>query len=222
MLIDRREGTVGGYGSTRWNLEYVRTPTDPLLALDVRWLQRMGALAPGAVFRPHWTCRGEPTGWIVTICDPVHDSLMLDYKIRALGQAWEPVREGIELERTPCHYGGERIWFRCPGCRSRRAVLFSMDGHFRCRACHRLAYSSTREDSSDRSRRRLAVLRTKLGGGYAAPVWTIPPRPPGMHHRTYARQVGRIMRDIAIHDDLTDAVLDRIVHRNRYTHCNAA
>jgi len=158
----------------------------------------------------------------ITIRDPVHELLILDYKIRAPGQAWEPVREAIELERMPCHYGGERTWFLCPGCQDRRAVLFSVNGHFRCRACHRLAYASTREDSSDRSRRRRAVLRTKLGGGYAELVWTIPPRPTGMHHRAYARLVGRIMRDIAIHDDLTDAALDRIVRRNRYTHRNAA
>jgi len=198
---------VGGYFSTRWNLEYVRTPTDPLLALDVRWLERMGALAPGAVFRPRWTCRGEPSGWIVTIRDPLHESLILDYKIRAPGKDWEPVREAIGLGTTTCHYGGERTWFLCPGCRSRRAVLFALGGRFRCRACHGLAYSSTREDAADRSHRRLVVLMSKLGGGHAHPVRTIPPRPRGMHHRTYLHLVKQMARELNGSDALPDALV---------------
>jgi len=201
---------MGGYCSTRWNLAPTRTPADPLLSLDVRWLHRMGALAPGVVFQPQWSCRGEPAGWIVTIRDPQRDCLMLDYQTRRPGEPWEPIRETIDLERTPCHFGGERVWFACPGCGTRRAVLFAVGGRFRCRACHRLAYSSTREDAADRSRRRQAVHRTKLGGGYAQPVWTIPPRPKGMHHATYARLVRRIARELGCYDELADAELARI------------
>ena len=204
---------MGGYDSTRWNGEMVRTPTDPLLCLDVRWLHRLGALAPGAVCRPQWTRGERPAGSIVTIRDPQRECLHLDYRTQTLGGPWTAVQETIALVWTSCHFGGERPWFGCPGCGSRRAVLFAVGGRFRCRACHRLAYSSTREDAADRSRRRLTVLRTKLGSRYAQPVWTIPPRPTGMHHATYARLVWRIARELGCYDDLADAELARIGRR---------
>jgi len=152
----------------------------------------------------------------MTFCDPDRNRLVLDYATQAPGSAGEPVREAIDLETMPCHYGGERTWFRCPGCRSRRAVLFALGGRFRCRACHRLAYSSTRESAAARSYRRLVVLRSKLGGDYAHPVRTLPPRPEGMHHRTYDHLGHRVMRESGIHHDLANAVLDRILDRSRH------
>ncbi len=207
---------MGGYSSTRWNLAHVRPETDPLLSLDVRWLGRIGALALGAVRTPQWSRRGEPVGWITTIREPDGECLILDYATHTLGSVWAPVREAIDLVTTPGHHGGKRIWFLCPGCKSRRAVLFALDGRFRCRACHRLAYSSTREDAAARSRRRLAVLRTSLGGSPVERVWTIPPRPKGMHHRTYARLIQRIMKESGIHNDLADAALDRFLEHSRH------
>lgn len=201
---------MGDYFSTRWNIEPVRTETDRLLSLDVRWLGQTGALVPGTVCPPQWTCRGEPSGSIMTFCDPHRNRLVLDYSTHAPDSAGIPVREAIDLETTPCHYGGERTWFRCPGCRSRRAVLFALGGRFRCRACHRLAYSSTREDAAARSLRRLAVLRSKLGGDYAHPVWIIPTRPKGMHHRTYLYLVRQMARELNGYDALTDAVLAKL------------
>lgn len=200
---------MGGHFSTRWNFEPVRTETDLLPSLDVRWLGRIGALAPGAVCCPQWTCRGETSGSIMTVCAPHHNCLILDYSTHAPGSEGESVREAIDLATTRCHYGGERTWFLCLGCRRRRAVLFALDGRFRCRACHRLAYSSTREDTAARSHRRLAVLRSKLGGGHAPPVWTIPPRPKGMHHRTYDRLVRQIARELTGHDALPDAFVTK-------------
>ncbi len=208
---------MGGYLSTRWNLAQVRSVTDPLLSLDVRWLARVGALAPGAVRTPQWSHRGEPCSWVTTIREPGQDRLILDYSTHTAGAEAEAVLEAIDLETTPCHYGGERTWFRCPGCRSRRAVLFALGGRFRCRACHRLAYSSTREDAADRSRRRLAVLRTKLGGSFTEPVGTIPPRPKGMHHRTYGRLMQELMRESHIQNNLADAAFDRIVDNCHHT-----
>ncbi len=204
---------MGGYSSTRWDLEYVRLHTDPLLSLDVRWLGRIGALAPGAVSTPQWSRRGEPAGWITTIREPDSDCLILDYTTYAAGAEREQVRDAIDLETTPCHYGGARTWFLCPQCQHRRAVLFACNGRFRCRTCHQLAYSSSREGAADRSRRRLAGQRTRLGGSYAEPVWTIPPRPTGMHHRTYARLVRQFTRELYDLSDLADADLTKLQSR---------
>jgi hypothetical protein len=50
----------------------------------------------------------------------------------------------VELTYTPANLGGERPWFRCPDCGSRRAKLHKPPDHdhFRCRDCHDLLYES--------------------------------------------------------------------------------
>jgi len=50
----------------------------------------------------------------------------------------------VELTHTPANLDGRRPWFKCPGCRSRRAKLYKplRRDHFRCRECHGLLYES--------------------------------------------------------------------------------
>ncbi|MGH2604785.1 MAG: hypothetical protein ACRDJ9_36005, partial [Dehalococcoidia bacterium] len=73
------------------------------------------------------------------------------------------------------------------------AVLYSVGGHFRCRGCHDLAYSSTRESASDRTRRKADKVRKRLGvegkGRGFGPI----PKPPRMHWRTHRRLVGELL-----------------------------
>lgn len=179
---------MGGLGSTRWDWERTRETTDPLLWLDVRLLDRRGALTPGAWSTTAWTSRGEPSGNITHWADA--DALILDYKTKGPRDAeWQPVQERIPLARTQCHYGGSRPWFLCPGCGRRRAVLFSFGGYFRCRACHDLAYGSTRDDRLSRLNRRGEKVTAKLGAKREWVLnWILPPeKPKGMHWDTYDR-----------------------------------
>lgn len=182
----------------RWEWEHTRTSTAGLVSLDVRALKRAGALRAGSAHSWHWTNgRGEPAGDIVTRMDRHGDCLTLDYRTRRYGESeWTPHTQPVWLGTTPCHYGGERVWFTCPGCHGRRAVLFSVGGVFRCRACHDLAYQSTREEPADRARRRLARLYDRLG---TAPYRRsgIPPKPPGMYCTTYAGIVRQIRHEYA-------------------------
>jgi hypothetical protein len=209
---------MGGYGSGRWQFEPTRQDTNPLLALDVRWLARVGALQPGALAFPQWTSRGEPSGDITTQAGRDGCSLTLRYRVWAPGDEWQPVEETVSLDFTACHFGGERPWFLCPSCGSRRAELYSVGGRFRCRVCHDLAYSSTREDAKDRSFRRVRALQKRLGGGgYGVPVWHIPSRPPRMHWTTYRRLVHELRWELHRQDGLFDhwiaqreAILDRL------------
>ncbi len=188
---------MGGIGSGRWNWARTRQTTEGLLWLDVRSLARRGlfTVRPGhrATETVAWSRDGQPAGQITVVYasdDP--DALILDYRVRAdTGESWVPVRERVRLERTPCRYGGSRPWFLCPGCGRRRAVLHSVGGRFRCRACHNLAYESTREDAGTRARRRADSLRRQLGeteGGR----WGMPPKPPRMRWATYERLVSGI------------------------------
>lgn len=59
----------------------------------------------------------------------------------------------VELETTPCNYGGQRYWFTCPltkngvYCGRRVAKLYLPPGakYFGCRHCHDLSYKSRQE-----------------------------------------------------------------------------
>lgn len=171
----------------------------------------MGVLQPGAMANPSWSRRGEPSGSIVTFMQQDRPCLMLSYSTQRPGEEWQPVKEAVWLETTTCNFGGERVWFLCPGCHRRRAVLFSVDGRFRCRMCHDLAYSSTREDPQDRAIRRCAELRCKIGGSFGQPIWTIPPKPYGMTSRRYNRIVAKLIDEIHRCESCMDAWLDKKV-----------
>lgn len=146
---------MGGYGSNRWSWAYTRLETDGLLCLDVRWLQRQGYIsAPLGRVRTtvvSWASPEQVVGAImVRVYGDGTDAVLLDYCLEGGDGCCVPVREWVRLDRTPCHYGGERVWFLCPGCGTRRAILYCVAGRFHCRACHDLAYSSTRESPIDR------------------------------------------------------------------------
>jgi hypothetical protein len=189
---------MGGYFSSRWNGVRTRQDTDPLQALDVRWLKRIGALQPGAIAFPSWTCRGEASGNIATEMSRSGETLTLVYTTTDWLGHKESIREPVWLDTTPCHLGGERTWFLCPGCYSRRAVIFCWGGRFRCRACHNLAYTSTREDAFERATRRCARIRKKLGetSSYGLSWEHVPRRPKGMHWYTYERRAWELLAAI--------------------------
>src|SRR5262249_51102878 len=98
--------------------------------------------------------------------------------------------ERITLVWTPCHYGGQRPWFQCPGiirpCARRVGILYATGAYFLCRRCSGLAYQSTREDAEGRAALRAYRLRARLGDNGAL-FDPLPKRRPGMHHRTYQR-----------------------------------
>lgn len=185
---------MGGYGSGKRGSGH--PTTDSLLFLDIRYLRRSGLLhqAPDSPysFTLSWSCRGKPSGNISVFVPhsgaPYPPEIILSYRTQARGDRdWKDVDERVAIETTPCHYGGERPWFLCPRCFDRRGVLFSVDGRFRCRACHGIAYSSTRETEEDRAIRRALVIQKRLGGHKYGTVFDPEPKPPHMHWATYER-----------------------------------
>jgi len=146
---------MGGFGSGRWWLHMPHETTDDGLPLDVRWLARHGYLAePGQVVSKTvtWERDGAPAG-AITVCHDgdMPERLLVDYVTVVVDHGWRSVAEPIKLERTPCHFGGSRIWFRCSGCDTRRAILYGLHGRFRCRSCHGLTYISQRTPRRSRS-----------------------------------------------------------------------
>jgi hypothetical protein len=174
---------MGGWGSRRrWAS---RETTGDYLQLDVRRLQKCGALERRYTFSWRWSrSDGEPIGNISI--RPEADRVILSYRDRRPGGDWTDQNYSVRLERTPCHYGGERVWFRCPamGCGRRVAVLYG-GAIFACRHCYRLAYPSQRQCVSDRAVARAWAIRERCGGWGCLfdPVF----RPKGMHRRTFRR-----------------------------------
>lgn len=114
--------------------------------------------------------------------------LTLVYRSRSYGDDWKDMHYNVLIDRTPCNYGGERVWFQCPaqGCGRRVAKLYG-GKVFACRKCHRPAYPSQKEGAAARAVRRADKIRERLdwpgsvleGGGW--------PKPKHMHWRTYHR-----------------------------------
>jgi uncharacterized Zn finger protein (UPF0148 family) len=194
----RQQGaTMGGYGS---GAHATRPGSDGLLRLDLRRLFRAGLVAPGSgqlrAMTERWTCRGEPSAVIeVWWDDRQPDRLTLRYQLRAGWEdLWQEIAEFVPIGTTPGRFGGVRRWGSCPRCGRRVAVLYSVGGHFQCRTCGRVAYSSTREAAWRRVHRRAQPLYARLG----VPEATLSqqgahvPRPAGMHRTTYRRLIAEL------------------------------
>src|SRR3989442_16018290 len=76
---------------------------------------------------------------------------------------WESVQPTMELEWTPCYYGGDRPWFRCPACDRRVAILYGADTGWWCRHCMQLPYASQQATREERLQRKARKVRERLG-----------------------------------------------------------
>lgn len=190
---------MGGLGSgRRW--QSGKDITDDYRSLDARRWQRDGLLTPGQAFGWHWSRGGEKVASIDVRTEPGH--LILSYRHRNNGEEWKSKEYPVELDWTPCTYGGHRAWFRCPaqGCGRRVALLYlGSAGVFACRHCYRLAHASQRESSEDRAIRRVNKIRLRLGWE-AGILNREGGKPKGMHWRTYWRMKTR-------HDELALSAL---------------
>lgn len=174
---------MGGPNSGRWG---GRPRCESHDAIDVRDWQRRKLLdnVGGGFMWLRWG-HDEECLWVNVRADDV----MLSYT----AASGERQTESVELTRTPCHYGGARVWFRCPNCNRRTAKLYLRREQFLCRPCHGLRYTSQLSGGADRPRLSAQRIRRKLGGpiGIALPF---PFKPKGMHWRTYERMRAKCQR----------------------------
>jgi hypothetical protein len=175
---------MGGPGSGPWSHGPTKPVVEQCRRLDVRAWARCGLLQPGTHFTVTWRTRDT---------SPAAIDVRVD-----VGGVWlvarhaPPVALPIVLTWAPCAYGGRRPWFRCPDlgperpCGRRVTLLYAARGRFGCRPCAGLAYASQRRDRAARRLDRAERIRRRLGGPVSV-LEDFPPRPPGMHRRTYAR-----------------------------------
>jgi len=179
---------MGGIGSGNRYRCGAKNTVEGRTSLDInRWV-REGCITAGRSFSTQWTW-GDGSTSSISVRVESADSIRLSYRTRSGGEVdWTDVNYSIPLTRTPCRFGGERTWFLCPGrdCGRRVAKLYCAGRYYVCRHCGNLAYSSQREDAGDRALRRAQTIRKKLGGS-ANMLELFPPKPKGMHWRTYER-----------------------------------
>ena len=182
---------MGGYGSGRtgWKgkVEDCRT-------LDVNRLSKEGCLRPGNRASLAWTVGGEQVASIGLRAEA--DRLILHYRVGRNGEDWTHVEEAVPLARSPCGFGGMRTYFVCPGkkngrpCLRRVSKLYQGGQYFLCRHCYDLAYASQSESRPYRLQRRADKRKLALGGKLGTSL--SPPKPKGMHRRTYERYLDEI------------------------------
>jgi hypothetical protein len=163
-----------------------RDCTNDYRRLDVRALHRCGCLSPGWSGAWQWSRGGERIGLIVI--DVAEDHVTLRYKTRERCGEWQDKNYPVRVERTPCHFGGTRAWFRCPACGRRAAILYG-GGVFTCRRCRNLAYESQREVPHYRAPSKAQAIHQKLGGTGIVGDFVFKPK--GMHWRTFHREMER-------------------------------
>ncbi len=193
---------MGGYGSgRRWDsASYCLTSDNQIL--DIRTIKRRGCLLPGHSFS--WQWKWQRSGKKNSVNFSVYeDRLELNYKSRSTGNEWQSLNYPVYFSKSHCHFGGERIWFLCPGngCSNRVAILYG-GTYFLCRKCASLVYPSQRETAFDRATRRIDNIRDRL-------KWTQgflngPERKPkSMHWATYRK----LRRE---YDQLAEQVFSKI------------
>lgn len=174
---------MGGSGSGHY-YRSSKCTTEGLRYLDVNWMKRQGMLSPARSSTVHWSSNGKEIGRISVRAE--ENSVALDYKWRSLGDDWEEVSETVRLTTTRCNYGGCRPWFVCPNCFGRVGKLYSAGKYFLCRHCYNLVYETQREALHYRLLRKTQSIRKRLGGSEST-ADEFPPKPKGMHWKTYNR-----------------------------------
>jgi hypothetical protein len=152
------------WGSGRRTVEQTRS-------IEIGALQRAGYFAASKQGWWIWRREGHITG-----------TAQIDWD----GERLTIRDQVIDIERTPCRFGGHRFWFRC-SCGLHIATLYSPNGRpWGCRHCHRLTYAARQAVPRDRHLLRAQRIRRRLGGSPNM-LEDFPPKPKGMHWQRYER-----------------------------------
>ncbi len=175
---------MGGPGSGTWYRWDKKTTIDDVRRVDIRYMNKHGllrSLGSGTLSRSRNDVQTASIRFRIE-----EDRLVLNYRYRTHGNEWEDIEQPVLFDRTACNYGGVRVWFLCPHCSRRVAVLYGAGAWFLCRHCYRLPYSTQQETYADRMRRKARKLRERIGASHnlMEPVWEKPRR---MHWRTFER-----------------------------------
>jgi hypothetical protein len=176
---------LGGCGSGRRRSRNTDT-TSNCCQIDVRRWQRQGLLRAGQCFALELNLYSAVVAAITVRAET--DQVILSHRHPGCERSCTDLEYAVQLDWTPCHYGGTRAWFLCPatGCGRRVAILYLGGAVFACRYCYQLGYQSQREAPYLRAIGRAQAIRVKLGGS-ANLNEPFPWKPEGMRRSTYQR-----------------------------------
>ena len=145
-------------------------------------LRRDGALAPGFEHVDGYVLNGERTWFSMKVLDQFIE-MMID-----------GVDTRVEIERAACRFGGDRPWWRCPKCGSRRGVIYRQGTSWGCRDCLRLRYRSHRLSRRNRFALKAQELHLDLGGTGSLTDTLPDEKPMNMRRRTFVAKRLAFMR----------------------------
>ena len=101
---------MGGLGSGSYLRRNRRTTTEECKRLDIRWLNKTGALVARRTGSISWSSGDEPCGNIGYTT--ANDRMILNYKYQIHGDdEWKSMELLVMFNKTPCNFGGSRKWF---------------------------------------------------------------------------------------------------------------
>ena len=174
---------MGGRGSgshIRWSSHLT---TSEVRRIDIRYMKKCGHLSPNTGGTLNWTSNGHPSGSIYFCV--YSQELKLSYRYRDNDDVWHPLEQSVLFDRTPCHFGGHRLWFKCPRCSRRIGILYGVQKLFLCRHCYQLPYTSQNQSYINRLIEQKHVLGKRIFAHYEmGEGWG---KKKGMHQKTFDR-----------------------------------
>jgi hypothetical protein len=150
------------------------------LRVDVRQLKRDGYLEAGRAARFWWRAEGELVGPVTVTAGTVEGG---HGAVDIIGPDFAAC---VHLTTTPCTFG-DRIWFTCPDCERRCAVLLVETGSLTCQQCANAPNLSTTLGRAARKQDEL----TKARRGLFMDEHDQPHRPKGMRLANWQRRWAR-------------------------------
>lgn len=171
---------MGGWGSGRQYHINPKLLTEDAAPLDIRKLKSKNLLIPGSKITATWSTDGIVHASIGAVV--YEDCMILKYTYNKT----EKVNQNIYFTYTPCNFGGKRVWYCCPVCGRRCAIIYSSEINFACRICCDLTYKTCNEVPRNRLLIKANKLRKRIRArpGMAN---SFPVKPKGMHHKTWSR-----------------------------------
>ncbi len=164
--------------------------------IDIRLMKRRGMLDAGKSGALSWSCRESLVCTVNYECHPDRLDLIQHSE-----------RHAVRFDTTPCHYGGKRQWFLCPGCTRRVAVLCGVEDVFRCRHCHQLPYLSQNTTLLRRLIRRRQHIEKRLFEDGSGQRWR---KRKGLHYQTFSRGLKRYFEIERQINGMGSARIDRL------------
>jgi hypothetical protein len=107
-----------------------------LPSLDIR------SLAKGLWLRPHSRCQWIWRNQEGSIAAGIAITVLTNAIALCYREGTETTLDKVSLQHSLGARGDKRVWFECPGCQRRIAVLYKGKDGFRCRRCYGLKYES--------------------------------------------------------------------------------